>query len=123
MNQEHNNIHADCPCGIGTAACLFGFYQLLREDEELRGKLEEYPTQVVHFVIDLHSLQAHSGEIEWVVYEEHDLLMVVDTKIKDPSAHLVPMARMAATSAELLGEIDRIERILAHRRKAGAARC
>lgn len=123
MNQEQSNDHENCPRCIGTAACLFGFYQLLRENEELRATLEERPARIVHFVIDLHSLQAHAGETEWMVYEDGDLLMVVDTKVKDPSAHLVPMARMVVTSAELLGEIDRIARIIARRKEKDVAVC
>lgn len=99
------------------------FCMLLQEDEGLRVKLEKEPTKLVHFVVDLHSLQAHADDIEWTAYEENDLLMVVDTRVKDPSAHMAPMVRMVVTCSVLLGEIERIEGILAHRREKNLAIC
>jgi hypothetical protein len=81
--------------------CIVHFRNLLQEEPDLRAFLEAFPDRIVHFVLDLHSLEGDLNDIEWDYSQDERFLTVADTRVEDPWASLDPAIHMQVEYAEL----------------------
>lgn len=96
-----NEEPTPCPKCLAFNVCIVHFRSLLQEEHELRSFLEAFPERVVHFVLDLHSLQGDLNDIEWDFTLDEAFVTVADTRVEDPWASLDPTIHMQALYSEL----------------------
>lgn len=89
-----------CSRCLARNVCIIHFRLLLEEEPGLHAFLNAYPDRLVHFVLDLGSLQGDLDDIEWEFSQSEELL-VVDKQVGDPNGSLAPTIHMSATYKEL----------------------